>query len=49
MVSGLLAELQEQVAVFTCLAKVLGHLAQDLPRRPLGKTHRVTYELCLAG
>ena len=49
VVSGLLAELQEQVAVFTCLAKALGHLAQDLPRRPLGKTLRVTYELCLAG
>lgn len=37
------------MAVFTCLAKALGYLAQDLPRRPLGKTLRVTYELCLAG
>ena len=38
-----------QGEVFTCLARALHQVARDLPRRPLGRTLRVTYELCLAG
>ena len=41
--------LLSQVELFTCMSHCLHHLACDLPRRPLGRTIRVTYELCLSG
>ena len=38
-----------KVELFTCMTRCVHHLANDLPRRPLGRTIRVTYELCLTG
>jgi len=49
VVAHLLDNLHHQGEVFTCLARALHQVARDLPRRPLGRTLRVTYELCLAG
>lgn len=48
-VRELMKKLTEHVDLFTCLVKCLNVLVNDLPRKPLGKSLRITYELCLAG
>lgn len=48
-ISELMKNLTEHVGLFTCLVKCLNLLVNDLPRKPLGKSLRITYELCLAG